>query len=438
MKTTVEEISSVKKKILVEIEAKDVDQKIDSVFRKYAKNAKIKGFRPGKVPMKMVERYYGDQVLEDAASDIVRETLAKAIHETEVYPLSMPLLENAEIIKKGQDYKYAAIIEVRPEFEITSYRGLKVEKEKLIVSDDDVEAQVKAILKAHGKLTPLTEERGVKKEDYAIINYQGFEGENAIDGMKAENYSIYIGGGNFYPGFEEELIGLGKGDKKAFTIDFKDDYVNPKLRGKTIRFTVEVTDIKSIDLPALDDAFVKGLGLELDTVDALKARIKTDLISREEKRIESDLRNKIVNAISDSVTFDLPESLVEKEIEASIDNMKSNFMRSGASFERLGLSDEKMKEEFRPIAERNIKTSLILGKIASLEKLEVEENDLSESFEEMAKESGHPAEELRKFYEANGYMEGLKQSLLKEKTLKYLVENASVTEVEPVKKAEKD
>ncbi len=437
MKTTVEEISSVKKKILVEIEAKDVDQKIDSVFKKYAKNAKIKGFRPGKVPVKMVERYYGDQVLEDAATDIVRETLAKAIHETEVYPLSMPVLEDAEIIKRGQDYKYSVIIEVKPEFEISNYRGVKVEKDKLIVSDDDVEAQVKAILKAHGKLSPVIEERGIQKEDYAVINYQGFEGENAIEGMKAENYSIYIGGGNFYPGFEEELIGLRKGDKKEFTISFKDDYINPKLRGKQVRFTVEVTDIKSIDLPALDDAFVKGLGLEFDTVDALKARIKSDLISREEKRIETDLRNKIVNTISDSVNFDLPESLVESEIEASIDNMKNNFMRSGASFEKLGLSHDRMKSEFRPIAERNIKASLILGKIASLEKLEVEEKDISDSFEQMAKESGHPAEELRKFYEANDYMEGLKQTLLKEKTLKYLVENASVTEVEPIKRAEK-
>ncbi|MBN1906540.1 MAG: trigger factor [Deltaproteobacteria bacterium] len=438
MKTTVEEISSVKKKILVEIEAKDVDQKIDSVFKKYAKKAKIKGFRPGKVPMKMVEKYYGDQVLEDAASDIVRETLAKAIHETEVYPLSMPVLENDEIIKKGQDYKYAAIIEVKPEFELTDYLGVKVEKDKLIVNDDDVENQVKAILKAHGKLTPLTEERGIQKEDYAVISYQGFEGDVAVDGMKAENYSLYIGGASFYPGFEDELIGLKKGDKKEFTTNFKDDYINPKLKGKTIRFTVEVTDIKSIELPALDDAFVKGLGLEFDTVDALRERIKTDLTSREEKRIESDLRNKIVTAISDKVTFDLPESLVENEIEASIENMKNNFMRSGASIEKLGLSYDRMKTEFRPIAERNIKASLILGKIASLEKFEVEEKELSDSFEEMAKESGHPSEELRKFYEANDYMEGLKQSLLKEKTLKYLVENASVTEVEPVKNAEKD
>ncbi len=437
MKTTVEEISSVKKKILVEIEAKDVDQKIESVFKKYAKNAKIKGFRPGKVPMKMVERYYGDQVLEDAASDIVRETLAKAIHETEVYPLSMPVLENDEIIKKGQDYKYAAVIEVRPEFELKDYLGIKVEKDKLLVSDDDVETQVKAILKAHGKLSPVTEDRGIQKEDYAVVSYQGFEGDTAVDGMKADSYSLYIGGANFYPGFEDELIGLKKGDKKEFTINFKDDYVNPKLKGKAIRFAVEITDIKSIDLPALDDAFVKGLGLEFETVDALKERIKTDLTTREEKRIETDLRSKIVNAISDSVTFDLPESLVENEIEASIENMKDNFMRSGASFEKLGMSVDRMKIEFRPIAEKNIKASLILGKIAKLEKFEVDEKELSESFEEMAKESGHPAEELRKFYEANDYMEGLKQSLLKEKTLKYLVEHASVTEVEPIKKAEK-
>ncbi|NLA74410.1 MAG: trigger factor [Deltaproteobacteria bacterium] len=224
------------------------------------------------------------------------------------------------------------MIEVKPEFELKDYLGVKVEKEKLLIDDDAVETQVKAILKAHGKLSTLTEERGVQEEDYAVISYQGFEGDTPVEGMKADNYSLYIGGANFYPGFEDELTGMKKGDKKEFTINFKDDYVNPKLRGRAIRFAVEVTDIKTIDLPALDDAFVKRLGLECETVDALKAKIKTDLTSREEKRIETSLRTKIINAVSDSVTFELPESLVENEIEASIEDMSNNFMRSGASF----------------------------------------------------------------------------------------------------------
>ena len=438
MKTTVEEISPVKKKILVEIDSKDVDKKIDSAFQKYGKSAKIKGFRPGKVPMKVLERYYGDQVMYEVTNSIIQETLPQAMQETDTWPLNMPSLEDDTQVVKGQDFKYTAVMEVRPEFELKDYLGIEVEKEKCVIGEDDVENQIKAILKSQGNLVSITDDRAVQKDDYAIINYQGFEGDEAVDGMKAENYSIAIGTGNFYPGFDDELIGLKKGDKKEFTIDFKEDYINPKLAGKTIRFDVEVTDIKVMELPELNDEFVKGLGVEFETVDELKARIKEDLTAREEKRIETDIRNKIIEKISESVEFELPESLVEGEINASIENMRQNFHRSGATFEKLGLDLEKMKSELRPTAERNVKAALILGNIAAQNNIDVDEKELSESFEDMAEESGHPVETVRKYYEANDLIETYRQTLIKEKTLKYLVENASVTEVELEKKAEKE
>ena len=438
MKTTVEEISSVKKKILVEIESEDVDKRIYNTFKKYGKSAKIKGFRPGKVPMKVLERYYGDQVMYEVTNSIIQETLPQAMQETDTWPLNMPALENDTQIVKGEDFKYAAVMEVRPEFELKDYLGIEVEKEKCVIGEDDVENQIEAILKSQGNLVPMTDDRAAQKDDYAIINYQGFEGDEAVDGMKAENYSIAIGTGNFYPGFDDELIGLKKGDKKEFTIDFKEDYINPKLAGKAIRFDVEVTDIKVMELPELNDEFVKGLGVEFETVDELKARIKEDLTAREEKRIETDLRNKIIEKISESVEFELPESLVEGEINASIENMRQNFYRSGATFEKLGLDLEKMKSELRPTAERNVKAALILGNIAGQNNIDVDEKELSESFKDMAEESGHPVETVRKYYEANDLVETYRQTLIKEKTLKYLVENASVTEVESEKKAEKE
>ncbi len=438
MKTTVEEVSSVKKKILVEIESEDVDKRINNAFKKYGKSAKIKGFRPGKVPMKVLERYYGDQVIYEVTNSIIQETLPQAMQETDTWPLNMPALENDTPVVKGQDFKYAAVMEVRPEFEIKDYLGIEVEKEKCVISEDDVENQIEAILKSQGNLVPMTDDRAIEKDDYAIINYQGFEDDKAVDGIKAENYSVTIGTGNFYPGFDDELIGLKKGDKKEFTIDFKEDYINPKLAGKTIKFDVDVADIKVMELPELNDEFVKGLGVEFETVDELKARIKEDLTAREEKRIETDLRNKIIEKISESVEFELPESLVEGEINASIENMRQSFYRSGASFEKLGLDLEKMKSELKPTAERNVKAALILGNIAGENDIDVDEKELSEGFAEMAEGSGHPVETVRKYYEANDLMETYRQTLIKEKTLKYLVENASVTEVEPEKKAEKE
>ncbi len=432
MKATVEEISSVKKKILVEIDSKDVDKRIDDTFKKYGKSARIKGFRPGKVPMKVLERYYGDQVMHDVTKSLIKETLPHAIQETETYPLNMPVIEN-DLIIKGKDYKYTAVMEVRPEFELKDYTGIEVEKEKCVIKDDDIENQIDAILKSHGKLGPMIEDRGLKKGDYAIVNYQGFEGDNAVDGMKAENYSLGIGIGNFYPGFDDELLGVKKGEKKEFTIDFKEDYINPRLKGKSIKFMVDVTDIKVMELPELNDSFVKGLGAELETVDELRARIRKDLTTREEKRIETSLRNMLMEKISEKVDFELPESIVQNEINSSIENMRQNLLNSGATFEKLGLDLEKMKSDLKPTAEKNVKKAFILGKIAGQDNINVDEKELTQGFEDMAINSGYPVETVRKYYEANDLIETYRDNLIKEKTLKYLVENARVIEVESKK-----
>ncbi len=438
MKTTVEDISSVKKKILVEIDSQEVDKKIDKAFKTYGKNAKIKGFRPGKVPMKVLERYYGDQVLYEVTNSIVQETLPLAMQETEIWPLNMPELEKGDLAAKGQDFKYAAVMEVRPEFELADYKGVEVEKEKCVVGDEEVDAQIQSILKSQGNLVPLSEDRGIENGDTAVINYQGFENGEEMEGMKSENFSLAVGNGYFYPGFEDALIGTKKGEKKEITVDFKEDYANSKLAGKSIKFDVEVTDIKVMEVPELNDEFVKGLGADFETVDILKEKIKEDLVSREEKRIDTDLKNNILEKIADTVDFELPESLVDGEIDASLDNMRQQLYRSGASFEQLGLDMEKMKTDLRPTAEKNVKASLILGKIAQENEFDVDEDELSKSFEDLAGQSGHPAETVRKYYEANDLVESFRQTLIKEKTLNYLVENASVTEVEPEKKGEKE
>jgi len=435
MKTTVEDISSVKKKILIEIDAKSVDKKINDAYKRVGKSARIKGFRPGKIPLKILERYYGQQVLEEVTNSLIQETLPEAIQETKIYPLNMPVIENEELIK-GHDYKYAAIMEVRPEFELKDYLGIEVEKEKCAIEDEDVDKQIESILKSQGNLKSIEEDREIQKSDYAIIDYEGFDGDEAITDLKAENFSLAIDEGNFYPGFVDELTGEKKGSKKEFTIDFKEDYVNSHLAGKAINFKVEITDIKEMELPELNDDFVKGLGLEFENVEQLKEKIKEDLSAREEKRIDNQVKSDLLEKIAEGVEFDLPESLVEGEINSSMENIHQSLLQSGANFETLGLDLEKMKTDLRPAAEKNVKGALILGEIARLKDLDIDEKELQEGFEDIAKEAGHPADTVRKYYESNNLLDTFKQTLLKEKTLNYLIENASVTEVESVKKTE--
>jgi trigger factor len=439
MKTSIEDISSVKKRLMIEIEAEEVDKKVDAAYKRYGKTAKIKGFRPGKVPKKILERYFGDQVLEDVTNSLIKETLPEALEETKVYPLNMPAVEN-EILKIGQNYKYSALFEVRPEFDLKNYLGVKIEKEKYVTKGEDVDRQLEEIREARGNLTPLEEDRGIKDGDVAIIDYEGFDKGEPVGDVKAENYSLTIGKKQFFPGVEEALIGLKKGDKTEITVDFEENYFHSKLAGKSILIKVNVMDIKRIELPELNDEFAKDLGIEVEGLDQLKEKIREELASGEEKRIEEELKDRLVGKISESVDFDLPESLVDAEINASLENVKQNLMRAGSSFEKSGMDEVKLREEIRPAAEKRIKGMLILGEIARKENLKVDEKDVEDSLKDMSEGMGADSETLRKYYEANNLMDSLRQSLLKEKTLKYLVENAKVSEVaaEKIKDKQKD
>jgi len=428
MKTNLEDISSVKKKLMIEIEAKEVDNRLDKAYKEYGKRAKIRGFRPGKIPRRILENYFGEQVVEDVTKEIVSDTLAKAMEETKTMPVSMPVIEN-ETLKANQNFKYSAVIEVRPEFELKDYKGLQVEKEICSVSDQDVEKHLEEIRETHGKLINIDEDRGVKEGDYVIIEYEGFEGEKALDGIKSHNFLLKIGSNDFHPDFEKALIGFHRGDETEIEVDFKESYYHAKLAGKSINFKVKVIEIKKMELPELNDEFAKNLGADFDRLEQLKKKIKEDLIDREEKRIDKELKERILKQISDGVSFELPESLVESEIRYAIENIRQNLIRAGSSMEKAGLREEKLRGDFRPAAGTRVKNMLILGEIAKKDGLNISESELSEGYTEMAKSLGQEPEVLRKYYETNNLVDSYKDKLLEEKTLNYLVKSANILEV---------
>lgn len=429
MKTKLEDISPVKKKLEIEIEAGEVDKKIHEAYRELGKGIRLPGFRPGKVPRKILERRFGNQVMEDVTRRLVNETLPKAVEETNTFPLVMPVIEN-EILKVGQNFKYSAVMEVRPEFELKDYIGLEVEKEICSVNDKDVENQLEEIRKTHGKLTSIEGDRGIKNDDYAVIEYEGFEGDKALEGVKNTNFLIRVGGNDFHPDFEKSLIGLRKGDASEIKVDFEDNYYQSKLAGKSVNFKVKVVDIKEMILPELNDDFARDLGADFEGLNDLKNKIKESLTTQEESRIDRELKRRLLEEISDSVDFELPESLVESELNGAIENIRQNLIRSGTNLEKAGLKEEKLRGELRPASEKKVKEMLILGEIAKRAKLSINEAELSGGFKELALNMGQEPEGLRKYYEAKDLVESFRHKLLEEKTLNYLVKGAKITEVE--------
>jgi len=431
MKTNLEDLSPVKKKLEIEIEAGEVTKKIDEAYKDLKKEVKLPGFRPGKVPRTLLERQFGDQVMEDVTRRLVNETFLKAVEETNIFPLNMPVFENG-ILKAGQNFSYSAVMEVRPEFVIKDYIGLEVEKEICSVSDEDVDKQLEEIRKSRGTLTSITEDRGIKDDDYAVIEYRGFEDDEPLEGAEGSNFLIQVGSHSFHRDFEKALIGLKKGDESEVKVDFEENHSQPKLAGKSVRFEVKVEDIKEMILPDLDDGFAKDLGADFENLNELKKKIKESLQSQEESRIDRELKGRLMDRISEGVDFELPESLVESELDSGVEQIKQSLLRSGSNLEKAGLDEGKLREDLAPTSKKRVKEMLILGEIAKKDDLTIDEAEMSEGFREMSKGIGQEPEIIRKYYEANNLLESFRVKLLEEKALNYLVESAKIIDAEKV------
>lgn len=427
MKTNVEEISPVKKKLIVEIDSTEVETMLQAAYKRVGKKAKIPGFRPGKAPKKILERYFGDQVHEDVTRDIISNTFPKALQESDMYPLGTPLLEK-DSLKSGENFTYTAIMEVRPEFEVKDYLGIELEREECIIPDDKVRERLEQIRKAHGKLNPLEEDRPITEGDYVVLEYEGFENGSPIEGIKANNFMLRVGSGDFHPGFENGLIGLKKGDQGEMDVDFEETYYHEKLAGKSVHFTFQVQDVKVMTLPDLDDEFAKNFGEEFKGIKDLEKRVREMVTAEEEKRIETDLKRRLLENLSEKVQFDLPEVLVNAELDNALSRVRENLMRSGSSLEKAGLSEEKLRNDFRKDAEKRVKEMLILGEIANREEISVTDEELADGIAGIAQSMGQPVESIRQYYEARGLMDSLRETLMEEKTLNYLVEHATIVQ----------
>ncbi len=403
MRTNLEEISQVKKKLTVEVDAELVDKKLNEAYNVLKKRARVKGFRPGKVPRKILERYFGPQVVDDVTRGLVSETLPKAVEEVQAFPLGTPIIE---------------------------HEGIEIEKEILSVTEDDVNRQLEDIRKANGELKPVQENRGIQEDDHVVIEYEAFEGDRALEDVRADNFMIRVGSHEFHKEVEDALIGLRSGESTVVEVAFADDYASPRLAGKKVLFKIKVKEIKTLSLPELTDDFARSLGAEFKDLETLKAKIREQLVEKEEKRIDLDLKKRLLEKISDSVDFELPESLVESEIRYGIETTKQNLERIGSSMEKVGLTEEKLREELRPASEKRVKQLLILGEIARQKDLSISEEELSEGFKEMGEKLGQDPEMLRRYYEGRQLVDAFREKLLEEKTLNYLLKAATIKDVE--------
>ena len=413
-------------KLNVTIEAEKFDEAIKKVYFKSAKYFNIPGFRKGKAPMNIVEKYYGKEIFyEDAFNEVVPEELEKAVEENKLEIVSRPDIDVTQI-GKGQDLIFTAVFQTKPEAELGKYKGVEIEKIEYKVTDEDIEHELGHMQEHNSRLISI-EDRPVEEGDIANINFEGFVDGVAFEGGKAEKHDLEIGSNTFIPGFEEQIIGMKIDEEKDIKVKFPDEYFSKDLAGKDATFKVKVNEIKKKELPALDDEFAKDVS-EFDTLKELKESIKEKQQKQNDERAKYETEDAVMKAVCKNVKVDIPSGMIETETENMLKEVEQRISYQGLKFDQylqmIGKTKEEVQKEYEPQATEAIKSRLTLEAVIKAEKIEVADIDVEEKMKEMAKNYGRENDE--EFMKNENVINYIKQGLESEKALEFLVKNAKI------------
>ena len=412
-------------KLELTIEAQKFDEAIQKVYFKSAKYFNIPGFRKGKAPMNIVEKYYGKEIFyEDAFNEVVPEELEAALKENNIEAVSRPDIDVTQI-EKGKDLIFTAVFQTKPEAELGKYKGIEIPKIEYTVSDEDINHELSHMQEHNSRLISI-DDRPVEKGDITVIDFEGFVDGKAFEGGKAQSHELEIGSNTFIPGFEEQIIGMKIDEEKDIKVKFPDEYFSKDLAGKDATFKVKLHEIKKKELPELNDDFAKDTS-EFDTLEELKKSIKDRIEKDNEQRQKYETEDAVIKAVCENVKVDIPSGMIENETEDMLRNVESRLSYQGLKLDQylkmMGKTAEEVKKEYEPQAIEAIKSRLMLEAVIKAEKIEATEDEITEKVKEMAKNYGKSEEELLKNENVRSY---IKNGLESEKALEFLVKNAKM------------
>jgi trigger factor len=418
----------------VEVEAQKVDETFETVMKDFRREANLPGFRPGKAPKEMVLRKYEKDIQEETKRKLISEAYRKAVEEQKLDVLGQPDIEEIQF-SRGQPLQFAATIETAPEFELPEYKGLPIKREMQSVTDADVERALTLLRERQVGYTKV--ERPVQSGDIAVVNYTGTcEGKPITElaptakGLtEQKHFWVEVTPHSFIPGFGDQLIGAKAGDKRTVAVDFAADFVTPQLAGKKGSYEVEVVEVKEKTLPALDDALAKAYGAE--SLEKLQAGVRRDLENELKFKQDRTLRNELIGALLNRVTFDLPETAVAQETRNVVYDLVQENTKRGVPREAI----EQQKEQIFSAATRNakerVKVQFLLRKIAEKEDIKVSQEEIAQRVHHLAGLYQMPADKfLRDLQKRNGLIE-IYDQIMNEKVIEFLQQNAKIEDVPP-------
>ncbi|MGL4335676.1 MAG: trigger factor [Turicibacter sp.] len=424
MAVKVETLENNKVKLTMTISAESFDKSLDAAFKKVSKNLAVPGFRKGKMPRQMFEKQYGAEALfEDALDILLPNEYVAAIVEAGISPVAAPEWD-VEQIGKGQELIISATVVVKPEVELGQYKGIEVEELSTEVTAEDVQNELNTLLEKHAEI--VVKDGAVENGDTAIIDYEGFKDGEAFAGGKDENHALVIGSNQFIPGFEEQVIGMTAGEEKEINVTFPAEYHAEELAGAPVVFKVKLHEVKTRQLPTLDDELVSDLDREgIETVEALNADLEKTIKERKVSEARNHVIDTVVEKVTENATFDIPVEMIEGEVAQMVKEAEQRFQMQGFNldlyFQFTGLDLEGFKAQLRPEAQKRLSYNLTLEAVVKAENIEVTDEELEAKLVEIAAAYGRDLEELKATLPN---LDMLKEDLKVQKAVDFIVESS--------------
>lgn len=435
MQVQVEEISAVKRKVSVEVPAERVNSEIEKAFAGIQKKATLSGFRKGKAPLQMIKKFYRNAMQDEVMRRLYEQTLFSALDEHKIEPVDAPMIQEMPLVEEGTPFKYAALVEVMPQILLNEYSGLEVKKERYNADAAAVDAEIERMRENMAQLMPM-EDGVVELGQVLTVDYSFSSEGHPEEDSKGQDAQIEVGPGRLLPGLEEGLLGMKVGETKEIQVTLPEGHANAEAAGKPGIFTITLKEIKKKELPELNDEFAQQFG-DFETVDEMRAKLSEMREQQELERINTDLKVRVIDALIAKNPLEVPDSMVRRQVEFMLQNMKQRLQSQRLSLEMMGLNEEAFKTRYWGEASQKVKGGLLVMALVEKENIVVTDEDLEARYVQIAAGNDDMLNRIREFYagQANA-KNSLVAELKEEKAIAFLLDQAKVTEVDAAELAQ--
>ena len=427
MKTTIEVTSEVERKLNIEVPWDKYQEELDRQLVNIRKNTTLKGFRKGKAPMEMVRRIYSEEAGQDAVNALAGEAVKDALAEHELTPFGSPYLTDIKT-EENKGVSMEAVVELEPVFELADYSALELVKPGIDVTDEDVEKFLENMRQNQADTVTMEEKRGLKDGDVANIDFTGSLNGEPVEDLNGADYLVQIGKSETVPGFEEKITGMEAGQQRQFDLPFPEDFFKPELAGQVVNFDVHLKEIRELQLPELDDEFAKDQG-EFANLDELKVAIRENVGRVKASDSEKALRQNLTQRLASDNVFEVPPSLVDRELRRIVQEYGDNMIESGLDDDKVKEAILENEDHLKKTAAETIRLLYVIKAIGEKEGIEASEEEIQHVITGMAGRMGKSPDELMEEYTREGALEEVGFNVIREKVFKMLLDSAKITEI---------